>query len=249
MKTAIVTGATKGIGEATALALAGAGWWVLASGRDDAAGKALQKDLERQAGGMYQAGDITDEGVPEQLVRQALEQTGRLDALINNAGIHHVAAVADTAPEIYDLLMDVNLRAAFVLARAAIPPMRERGGGTIVNVSSEAGLIGFPNQMAYNISKAGLVMLTKSIVADYSADGIRAVTVCPGTTLTPLVQKIIDEADDPQARAEELASIRPANRLGRPEEIAAAIVFAVSEDAAFMTGSELVVDGGNVAVT
>jgi NAD(P)-dependent dehydrogenase (short-subunit alcohol dehydrogenase family) len=249
VKTAIVTGATKGIGEAAALALADAGWWVLASGREDTAGKALQEELERRSGGLYQGGDLTEEGVPEKLVGRAVEETGRLDALVNNAGVHHVAAVADTDPAVYDRLMDVNLRAAFLLARAAIPPMREQGGGTIVNVSSEAGLIGFPGQMAYNISKAGLVMLTKSIVADYSADGIRAVTVCPGTTLTPLVQKIIDEAPDPKARARELASIRPANRLGRPEEIAAAIVFAVSDEAAFMTGSELVMDGGNVSVT
>lgn len=249
MKTAIVTGATKGIGLAAALALGDVGWWVLGSGRDDADGKALLQELERRSGGLYVGGDLTEPGVPDELVRRVLAETGRLDALVNNAGIHHVAKVADTDPAVFDHLMDVNLRVAFLMARAAIPPMREQGGGTIVNVSSEAGLIGFPNQMAYNISKAGLVMLTKSIVADYAADGIRAVTVCPGTTLTPLVQGIIDQAPDPERMAREMAANRPVGRLGRPEEIAAAIVFALSEEATFMTGSELVVDGGNVAVT
>lgn len=249
MRTVIVTGATKGIGRAAALALGDAGWWVLGSGRDDTDGDALSRDLKHRSGGLYVGGDITEPGVAEGLVERVLTETNRLDAVVNNAGIHHVAKVADTDPAVYDRIMDVNLRAAFLMARAAIPQMREKGGGTIINVSSEAGLIGFPDQMAYNISKAGLIMLTKSIVADYGADGIRSVTVCPGTTLTPLVQGIIDQAPDPEEMARQMASRRPAGRLGKSEEIAAAIVFSLSDGAAFLTGSEIVIDGGNVAVT
>lgn len=249
MKTAIVTGATKGIGRASAIALADDGWWVVATGRDRHDGIAVEKELQNRSGGLFYPADLTEHGVPEDLVARTLAETGSLDLLVNNAGVHHEASVERTTADIYDRTMAVNLRAAVLLTAAAIPAMRRDGGGTIINVSSEAGLIGFPNQLAYNLSKAGLVMLTRSIVADHTGDGIRAVTVCPGTTRTPLVQQIIDEADDPAAIEHTMASLRPAGRLGRPEEIAAVIVFAASDRAPFMTGAEIVVDGGNIAVT
>ena len=144
--------------------------------------------------------------------------------------------------------MATNLRAAFMLARAAIPRLRDAGGGVVVNVASEAGLVAVPNQVAYNVSKAALVMLTKSIAADHAVDGIRAVSVCPGTTRTPLVEEAIHAAADPAAHEEWLASSRPARRVGPPEAIAAAIVVAAGDAAAYMTGCELVVDGGYTAV-
>jgi NAD(P)-dependent dehydrogenase (short-subunit alcohol dehydrogenase family) len=249
VKTAIVTGATKGIGLASAIALADDGWWVLATGRDVEAGAAVQKELQTRSGGLFHPADLTEPSVAQELVSQALAETAALDLLVNNAGIHHVASVKDTTAEVYDRVMAVNLRAAVLLSAVAIPAMHRGGGGTIINVSSEAGILGFPGQLAYNLSKAGLRMLTRSIVADHTGDGIRAVTVCPGTTRTPLVQQIIDKADDPVAMENRLASVRPAGRLGRPEEIAAVIAFAASDRAPYLTGAEIVVDGGNVAVT
>jgi NAD(P)-dependent dehydrogenase (short-subunit alcohol dehydrogenase family) len=225
------------------------GWWVLASGRDSEAGIDLEKDLEARAGGRFYPVELTDPTAPADLVAQAWGEHGSLDLLVNNAGVHHVASVQDTTADVYDRVMDTNLRAAVLLTAAAIPTMRAGGGGTIINVSSEAGILGFPNQVAYNISKAGLIMLTRSIVADHTDHGIRAVTVCPGTTRTPLVQQIIDEADDSLAMEHQLATIRPAGRLGRSEEIAAVVAFAASDRAPFMTGAEIAVDGGNVAVT
>jgi NAD(P)-dependent dehydrogenase (short-subunit alcohol dehydrogenase family) len=247
--TAIVTGATKGIGLAAARTLGRDGWWVLANGRDAEDGAKLEEELRSLAGGAFVAGDLTDRDVPQRLVDWALEATGSVDVLVNNAGVHRVADVADTTPELYDEVMDPNLRAAVLLAVAAVRAMRDGGGGTVINVSSEAGLIGFPHQLAYNLSKAGLVMLTRSIVADHTGDGIRAITVCPGTTRTPLVQGIIDGADDPAANEDMLSNTRPARRLGRPEEIAEVIAFAASDRAPYMTGAEIAVDGGNVAVT
>lgn len=249
MKTAIVTGATRGIGRAAALALADAGWWVLATGRDSGAGSEVHKELQARAGGAFHAADLTAPEVPEVLVARAVAETGSLDLLVNNAGVHQVASVEDTTAAVYDRVMDTNLRAAVLLTAAAIPAMRAAGGGTVVNVASEAGIRGFPDQLAYNLSKAGLRMLTRSIVADHTRDGIRAVTVSPGTTRTPLVQQLIDEADDPGALAHRLASSRPAARLGSPDETAAVIVFAASDRAPFMTGAEITVDGGNTAVT
>jgi NAD(P)-dependent dehydrogenase (short-subunit alcohol dehydrogenase family) len=245
-RVAIVTGATTGIGHAAALALGEAGWWVLASGRDDARGNDVANALRERAGGDVILGDIASAEMHERIVERATA-AGTLDVLVNNAGIHFLATVPETAPEAYDELMATNLRAAILLSRAAIPVMRDGGGGVIVNVSSEAGIVAVPGQAAYNISKAALLMLTKSIAVDHARDGIRAVSVCPGTTRTALVEAAIASASDPAAHESWLSSSRPAGRLGTPEEIAAAIVFVASEKASYMTGSELVIDGGYTA--
>jgi NAD(P)-dependent dehydrogenase (short-subunit alcohol dehydrogenase family) len=248
MKTALVTGATSGIGRAAALALGDAGWWVLAGGRDPERGAEVAAELAERAGGEFAAADLADDGAAERLVDRAVAATGRLDLVVYSAGTHFLATAEGTDPGDYDRLMAVNLRGAVLLARAAVPAMRASGGGVIVNVSSEAGLVAVPGQAAYNLSKAGLLMLTRSIAVDHAGDGIRAVSVCPGTTRTPLVERAIASAPDPEAHERWLASSRPAGRLGAPEEIAAAIVFAAGDQASFLTGSEIVVDGGYTAV-
>jgi NAD(P)-dependent dehydrogenase (short-subunit alcohol dehydrogenase family) len=248
MKTALVTGATSGIGRAAALALGDVGWWVLASGRDPERGAEVAAELAERAGGEFAAADLADDAAAGRLVDRAIDATGRLDLVVYSAGTHFLAVVEDTDADDYDRLMAVNLRGAVLLARAAVPAMRASGGGVIVNVSSEAGLVAVPGQMAYNVSKAGLLMLTRSIAVDHAGDGIRAVSVCPGTTRTPLVERAIQSAPDPEAHERWLASSRPAGRLGVPEEIAATIVFAASDQASFITGSEIVVDGGYTAV-
>ena len=248
MKTAIVTGATSGIGRAATLALGDAGWWVMAGGRKPERGAEVAAELGKRAGGEFVAADLTSDGVAERLVGRAVEATGRLDLVVYSAGVHFLADVEETDVGDYDQLMATNLRGAVLLARAAVPAMRASGGGVIVNVSSEAGIVAVPGQVAYNVSKAGLLMLTRSIAVDYAKDGIRAVSVCPGTTRTPLVEQAIRSAPDPEAHERWLASSRPAGRLGTPEEIAAAIVFVASDQASFMTGSEIVVDGGYTAV-
>jgi NAD(P)-dependent dehydrogenase (short-subunit alcohol dehydrogenase family) len=241
----VVTGATSGIGRATAIMLADAGWWVLATGRDETRGTEVGERLG--AGGEFVAADLTANDAPETLVERA-GRASPLGLLVNCAGIHFLARLPDTAPERWDELMAVNLRAAALMARAAIPAMRAAGGGVVVNVSSEAGIAAVPEQVAYNVSKAALLMLTQSIAVDHADDGIRAVSICPGTTRTALVDEAIASAADPEAHERWLASARPAKRLGKPEEIAAAIVFAASDKASYMTGSHLVIDGGYTAV-
>jgi NAD(P)-dependent dehydrogenase (short-subunit alcohol dehydrogenase family) len=248
MKAAVVTGATSGIGKATALALGDAGWWVLASGREPLRGALVAVELQKRAGGDFVAADLTEDASAELLVRRVVDATGRLDLVVYSAGAHALATVEQTDAAAYDRLLDTNLRGAVLLARAAIPAMRASGGGVIVNVASEAGIVAVPGQAAYNISKAGLLMLTRSIAVDHAADGIRSVAVCPGTTRTPLVERAIRAAPDPREHERWLASSRPARRLGTPQEIAAAIVFVASDQASFMTGSELVIDGGYTAV-
>jgi NAD(P)-dependent dehydrogenase (short-subunit alcohol dehydrogenase family) len=244
-RSAVVTGATSGIGRAAAVALADEGWWVVATGRDEARGEAVGAELAER--GDFVAGDLTLPELPEVLVERAVG-TAPLGLLVNCAGVHFLATLPETDPTRWDELMAINVRAAALMARAAIPAMRAAGGGVVVNVSSEAGIVAVPGQVAYNVSKAALLMLTQSIAADHADDGIRAVSICPGTTRTALVEEAIASAPDPAAHEGWLASARPAKRLGRPEEIAAAIVFAAGDEVSYMTGSHLVIDGGYTAV-
>lgn len=245
MKSAVVTGATSGIGRAAALALAQEGWWVLGCGRDAERGAALASELGDR--GAFHAAEISDPDAPAAMIAEVTRDGRRLGLVVNNAAVHFLGTLPELTDQHYEELLAVNLTAAVRLVREALQVMRAQGGGVIVNVASEAGLRAIPNQVAYNVSKAALIMLTRSIAVDHAADGIRAVSICPGTTRTPLVERAIDSAADPAAHERTLASSRPAGRLGTPEEIAAAIVFAAGERASFITGTELIVDGGFVA--
>jgi NAD(P)-dependent dehydrogenase (short-subunit alcohol dehydrogenase family) len=243
MKAAVVTGATSGIGRAAALALADEGWWVLAGGRDLERGREVADALGDR--GDFAAIDLTAPAAAEELVDRATGDGRSLGLVVNNAAVHFLGTLEELSDADFAHLMATNVNAAVAMARAGLKEMRRSGdGGVIVNVASEAGLYAIPNQVAYNVSKAALVMLTRSIAVDHAADGVRAVSICPGTTLTPLVERAIASAPDPEAHEAKLASSRPMGRLGRSEEIAAAIVFAASEKASFITGTELIVDGG-----
>jgi NAD(P)-dependent dehydrogenase (short-subunit alcohol dehydrogenase family) len=248
MKSAVVTGATSGIGRAAAVALSAEGYWVLACGQDPGRGREVESKMNEGGQGAFLAVDLGAEGFAEIIVERVRSETGRLDVLVNNAGIHFLATIDQTDPDRMAQLLGINLHAAMLLCRAAIPLMRESGGGVVVNVSSEAGLVAVPGQVAYNVSKAALIMLTKSIAVDHAKDGIRAVSVCPGTTRTPLVEAAIASAPNPKEHERWLSSSRPAGRLGEESEIARAIVFAASNEVAYMTGTEIVVDGGYTAV-
>lgn len=243
----IVTGATSGIGRAAAVALARREWHVIASGRDAERGDAVAAEISSVGNGEFIAADLSKPDEPERLVAEVARRHQRLNGLVNDAGIHTLADTVETRPEDWDAILGVNLRAAFLLCRAAIPVMARSGGGVIVNVASEAGLVAIPRQVAYNVSKAGMLMLTRSIAVDHATQGIRAVSVCPGTTMTPLVREAIRSAPDPEAHERSLALSRPARRLGTVEEIATAIALVASPELEFMTGSELVIDGGFTA--
>jgi NAD(P)-dependent dehydrogenase (short-subunit alcohol dehydrogenase family) len=248
VKSAVVTGATSGIGRATAVALSAEGYWVLACGQDPGRGRDVESRLKDAGQGAFLAADLGAQGSAETIIERVRSETGRLDVLVNNAGIHFLATIDQTDPDRMEELLGINLHAAMLLCRAAIPLMRESGGGVVINVSSEAGLVAVPGQVAYNVSKAALIMLTKSIAVDHANDGIRAVSVCPGTTRTPLVEAAIASAPNPAEHESWLSSSRPAGRLGEEAEIARAIVFAASNEVAYMTGTEIVIDGGYTAV-
>lgn len=242
---ALVTGGTSGIGLAVSRALAQAGWWVEAVGLDDPG--ELAPELAEAGTGRVVACDLTDDGAPQRVVAALVSLHGRIDLLVNCAGVHALATIEESTPELIDRILGLNLRAAMLLCRAVVPVMRRGGGGTIVNIGSEAGVVAVRGQVAYNVSKAAIAMLTRSIAVDHAQDGIRAITISPGTTRTPLVAEAIACAPDPEAHERMLSESRPARRLGRPEEIAAAVVFVAGDEVAYMTGAEILIDGGYTA--
>jgi len=247
-KVAIVTGAGAGIGRATARLFAREGARVVVADRNPAHGPETVQEIDRDGGvGRFIQTDISREDGVERLIRESVRAFGRIDILVNNAGVYAKGDVVTTPLEDWDRVLDVNLRGFFLCCRQAIPQMVRGGRGTIVNVASEAGLVAIRNQAAYNVSKAAVIMLTRSLAVDFAASGIRANCVCPGTTETPLVEAALRREKDPVQARRALEESRPANRLGRPEEIAAAILALAGDELGYATGSVLVIDGGYTA--
>ena len=181
------------------------------------------------------------------LVSVALEQTGRLDVMCNIAGIGSTKNAVDCTPEEWDQVFAVNAKGVFLGTKFALPAMLEQQRGVIVNMASVGALIGLRDRAAYCASKGAVVAFTKQVAMQYAAQGVRCVSICPGTVDSPWVGRLLDEAPDPVARRSELVARQPLGRLGDPAEIAKAVLYVASDDAAFMTGSELVIDGGITA--
>ncbi len=240
-KIALITGATAGIGKATARLFATRGARLLLTGRNSATGLALAAEL----GGDFLAADIAAADTPDRLASWAMERHGRLDILVNNAGILFKGDAAHCTDEEWDRTMLVNATSVFRLSRAVVALMIARGGGAIVNVASDWGLIGADGAVAYGASKGAVLQLTRSMANDHARQGVRVNAVCPGDTDTTMLRR---EAQNNPARLAEMAAAIPLGRLGRPEDVAAAIAFLASDDAAFITGAALPVDGGNSAV-
>jgi len=240
-KTVVVTGAASGIGRAAVGMLLGEGAQVLAVDRDAAALRRLE-DNDARCQPVH--ADVTDENEVDQVVRTAVERTGRVDVVVNNAGVGYRGALAETSTEQWDTTFDVNVRAPFLVCRAVIPHMLAAGGGTIVNVASAAAISAVANRAAYSASKGAVIALTKSITVDYAASGIRANAVAPGTVDTPWIGRVTEGADDPQALRAAMEQRQVVGRLAQPEEIADAIIYLASDRSTFAYGSTLVVDGG-----
>lgn len=244
-KASLITGAGSGIGRAMAVLFAREGAQVLAADRTrDAAEETVR--LIRDVGGTAEAmqTDVSRSEEVQAMIAACLESFGRIDVLCNNAGIGSTQTVVDTSEELWSRVFDVNVFGTFLGCKYAIPHMIEQGGGVIVNTASVAGLVGIRNRAAYCASKGAVVLLTKSVALDYVNENIRCNCVCPGTVGSPWVERLLANAADPDAERAVLEARQPMGRLGTPEEIAEAALYLASDAATFVTGTELIIDGG-----
>jgi len=251
-KVALVTGGTSGIGAATAVLFATEGADVVITGRRAGLGKEI---VDKVTGcgvrGAYVEADHTKLEDCERSVTETVRMLGRIDILFNNAGVVMQGTAESTSEQDWASLMNLNLTAVWRMSRMVLLHMRSQGGGVIVNNASDWGVVGAENALAYAVSKAAVVQLTRCMALDHAAENIRVNAVCPGDTFVQRwLEKGYFEASDPvtleQAKAEAAVGL-PMKRFGKPEEIARAVLFLASSDSSYMTGQLLVVDGGNTA--
>jgi 3-hydroxybutyrate dehydrogenase len=255
-KTALVTGSTSGIGLATARALAQDGANLMINGFGDKAAiekerVALEKDFGIKA--LYSPADMSKPAEIAEMIHATEKEFGSLDVLVNNAGIQYVANVEDFPPEKWDAIIAINLSSAFHTTHAALPGMKRRKWGRIINIASAHGLVASGQKVAYVAAKHGIVGMTKVVAIETANEGITCNAICPGWVLTPLVQKQIEDrakASGKPVREEEVALLaekQPMHQFTKPESIGALTVFLSSDAAATITGSAYSIDGGWVA--
>jgi NAD(P)-dependent dehydrogenase (short-subunit alcohol dehydrogenase family) len=250
----LVTGGGSGIGRATAIAFAREGASVSMLDLNEAGVRETAAAIT-SAGGKSVAitGSIAESADVDRFVKTTIDQFGRIDFLFNNAGMEFVAPLLETSDEQWDAVMDTNVRGTMLVSRAVIPHMVKNGGGAIVNNASDAGLRGIRLNAAYSTSKAAIIHLTRSIALDYAKVGVRCNCICPGCIRTPLCERFNAEVGAREGRSGEavlhefvMANI-PMERVGTPEEVASNVLFLCSDDAAYVTGAVIPIDGGLTA--
>jgi NAD(P)-dependent dehydrogenase (short-subunit alcohol dehydrogenase family) len=241
-KVALVSGGARGMGAAEARLFAREGARVVLGDVLQAEGQAVEADIIAKGGdALFVPLDVTREADWERAVALTEQRFGRFDVLVNNAGIGAAGRIEDTTVEAWDRVMEINAKGVFLGTRAAIPAMRRAGGGSIVNISSQLGLVGMDDSSPqYTASKGAVRLLTKTTALQYARDRIRANSVHPGPIVTPMTER---RRADPATYQRMLSRI-PLGRYGEPEEVAYAVLYLASDESAFVTGSELVIDGG-----
>ena len=246
-KTVFITGAASGIGKKTAERCAEEGAYVVVTDVDSGSGEEVAEeiaDFDACAGAEFHRLDVTEREEFGEVVDAVADERG-IDVLVNNAGVGHPPAyLEDINDSVRDYVMGVNLMGVWNGCQAALPHMKEQGSGAIVNVGSLASILGFPKQATYSVTKGAVLNLTRTVAAEAGSFGVRANLVCPGFTDTRLLEQFLESFDDPEEAREEISEEYPLKRLGEPEEVAEPILFLASEEASFITGHALVIDGG-----
>ena len=241
-KVALISGGARGMGAAEAKLFA-------SEGANVVIGDVLEEEVRQTEAEIHETGgeclfvrlDVTRETNWQEAVAATVARFGKLDILVNNAGIGRLGTVEETTGELWDSVMDINAKGVFLGTKAAIPELRKAGGGSIVNISSVAGLIG-GRWAAYGASKGAVRLLTKSTAIQYASEGIRANSVHPGVIDTPMTAPLL--LDNEVNRQHSVFRTPPIGRIGQPEDITYGVLFLASDESSFMTGSELVIDGG-----
>lgn len=247
-KIAVITGAATGIGKQGAILFAKEGAKVVIADLDEAGGCRAVDEIKANGGeAVFVRTNVIDPDQVDALMHAAKKAYGRIDILYNNAAVNLYGKLTDTQVDDWDRVMAVNVKSVFLCAKAAIPVMKETGGGTIVNTASAAAIVGLRNLAVYTASKGAVLQLTKNMALDYAADHIRVNAICPGVTATEMTLKMIATSADPAATKARYDSGRPLGRMANPIEIAQAALFLASDESSYMTGAHLVVDGGYTA--
>jgi len=237
-KTVLITGAASGIGSSMATQFRDRGATVFAGDLDSGSVPPGTTAVQM---------NVTDEKSVMDGIQRAFDVTGRLDILCNNAGTGSTANPIDCTVEEWDRVFAVNARGVFLGTKYALPFMLSQASGVIINTASIAGLVGLKDRVAYGASKGAVIAFTKQVAIQYAGTGVRVNSICPGTVDSPWVGRLLHDADDPAKAREGLVARQPMGRLGTPYEVAAAAVYLASDEAAFITGTELVIDGGLLA--
>jgi NAD(P)-dependent dehydrogenase (short-subunit alcohol dehydrogenase family) len=244
----LITGGASGIGRATALLFAREGVAVSVVDVDQASGQAVVRAIIEGGGrAVFVRCDVTQAEDCQRAVQQTVGELGGLDILFNNAGIIRRASVLETSEEEWDRVMAVNVKSVFLLSKYAIPVMAQAGGGVIINTASGWGLVGGRKAVSYCASKGAVVNMTRAMALDHGEQNIRVNCICPGDTDTPMLRNEARQLGEPEDDFLAEAAQRPLQRVGKPEDIAQAVLYLASDASSFVTGATLVVDGGGLA--
>ena len=243
-KVAFISGGARGMGAVEARLFTGEGAKVVIGDVLEEEGRRTEAEIN-EAGGecVFVHLDVTSEDSWRTAIAETVSRFGKLDILVNNAGIYRTNTVENTSTEQWDQVMDINVKGLFLGTKAAIPELRNAGGGSIINMSSVAGLVGDHNSTAYTASKGAVRLLTKSTAVQYAAEGIRVNSVHPGTIETPMTADMLVDESYRQDRIRRT----PLGRLGQSEDVAMGVLYLASDESSFVTGAELVIDGGRTA--